>query len=126
MNKANLAARRAALIERCAEQRVGLAFELDALRPSKALAGLPLAGYVAANRKLVLGAAGTALGLVLMRRKRLVSPFIPRRTRQIAFGPRRECFRLSGRVETRIQSNAVSMNLVPRLGGLPAGAGRTQ
>jgi len=71
MNKANLATRRAALIERCAEQRVGLAFELDALRPSKALAGLPLAGYVAANRKLVLGAAGTALGLVLMRRTRL-------------------------------------------------------
>jgi hypothetical protein len=71
MNKTNLAARRAALIEQCAEQRVGLAFELDALRPSKALAGLPLAGYVAANRKLVLGAAGAALGLVLMRRKRL-------------------------------------------------------
>ena len=71
MNKANLAARRAALIEQCAEQRVGPAFELDALRPSKALAGLPLAGYVAANRKVVLGAAGAALGLVLMRRKRL-------------------------------------------------------
>jgi hypothetical protein len=71
MNKTDLAARRAALIEQCAEQRVGLAFELDALRPSKVLAGLPLAGYVAANRKLALGAAGAALGLVLMRRKRL-------------------------------------------------------
>lgn len=71
MNSASLAARRAALIEQCAEQRVGLAYELDALRPSKALAGYPLAGYVAANRKLVLGAAGAALGLVLMRRKRL-------------------------------------------------------
>jgi hypothetical protein len=71
MNKTDLAARRAALIERCAEQRVGLAYELDALRPSKALAGLPLAGVVVANRKLALGAAGAALGLVLMRRKRL-------------------------------------------------------
>lgn len=71
MNKTDLAARRAALIERCAEQRVGLAYELDALRPSKALAGLPLAGVVAANRKVVLGAAGAVLGLVLMRRKRL-------------------------------------------------------
>ena len=71
MNKANLTARRAALIEQCAEQRVGLAYELDALRPSTALAGLPLAGYVAANRKLVLGAGGAVLGLVLMRRKRL-------------------------------------------------------
>ena len=71
MNKTDLAARRAALIERCAEQRVGLAYELDALRPSRALAGYPLAGYVAANRKLVLGAAGAVLGLLLMRRKRV-------------------------------------------------------
>jgi hypothetical protein len=71
MNNANLGARRAALIEQCAEQRVGLAYELDALRPSRALAGLPLAGTIAANRKLVLGAAGAVLGLVLMRRKRL-------------------------------------------------------
>ncbi|WP_322404069.1 hypothetical protein [Massilia luteola] len=71
MNKTHLTARRAALIEQCAGQRVGLAYELDALRPSKALAGNPLAGYVAANRKLVLGAAGAVLGLVLMRRKRL-------------------------------------------------------
>jgi hypothetical protein len=71
MNESSLAARRAALIERCAEQRVGLAFELNALRPSNALAGHPVAGFVAANRKLVLGAAGTALGLVVLRRKRL-------------------------------------------------------
>jgi hypothetical protein len=71
MNKPDLATRRAALIEQCAEQRVGLAYELKALRPSHALAGFPLAGYVTANRKLVLGAAGAALGLVLMRRKRL-------------------------------------------------------
>ena len=71
MNKPDLATRRAALIERCAEQRVGLAFEIKALRPSNALAGHPVVGYVAANRKLVLGAAGTVLGLALMRRKRL-------------------------------------------------------
>lgn len=71
MNKPDLATRRAALIERCAEQRVGLAYELEALRPSHALAGHPVIGYVAANRKLVLGAAGAVLGLVLMRRKRV-------------------------------------------------------
>jgi hypothetical protein len=71
MNESSLAARRAALIERCAEQRVGLAFELQALRPSNALAGHPVAGFVADNRKLVLGAAGTMLGLALLRRKRL-------------------------------------------------------
>jgi len=71
MNKPSLAARRAALVERCAEQRVGLAYELQALRPSAALADHPVAGYVAANRKLVLGAAGTLLGLVLLRRKRV-------------------------------------------------------
>jgi hypothetical protein len=71
MNKPNLAERRAALIERCAEQRMGLAYELQALRPSTALANLPVAGYLAANRKLVLGAGGTLLGLVLLRRKRV-------------------------------------------------------
>ena len=71
MSKSSLATRRAALIERCAEQRVGLAFELNALRPSNALAGYPLAGFVAGNRKLVLGAAGAVLGLAIMRRKRL-------------------------------------------------------
>jgi hypothetical protein len=71
MNKPDLATRRAALIEQCAEQRVGLAYELKALRPSHALAGHPVMGYVAANRTLVLGAAGAVLGLVLMRRKRL-------------------------------------------------------
>jgi hypothetical protein len=71
MNKASLAARRAELIEQCAEQRVGLAYELQALRPSRVLSGYPLVGYVASNRKLVLGAGGAVLGLVLMRRKRL-------------------------------------------------------
>jgi len=70
MNKTSLAARRAALIERCAEQRTGLAFELKALRPSNALAH-PVAGYLAGHKKIALGALGTVLGLALVRRKRL-------------------------------------------------------
>lgn len=72
MNKPSLAARRAELIERCAEQRTGLAFELQSLRPSNAL-GHPLAGYVVGHRKLVLGALGTTLALALLRRKRLLA-----------------------------------------------------
>jgi hypothetical protein len=72
MNKTSLAARRAELIERCAEQRTGLAFELRSLRPSSAL-GHPIAGYLVGNKKLVLGALGTALGLALVRRKRLLA-----------------------------------------------------
>jgi hypothetical protein len=72
MNKPSLAARRAELIERCAEQRTGLAYELHALRPSSVL-DHPAAGFVVANRKLVLGVLGTTLGLALMRRKRLAA-----------------------------------------------------
>lgn len=72
MNKTSLAARRAALIERCAEQRTGLAFELKALRPSNALAH-PIAGYLVGHKKVALGALGTVLGLALVRRKRLLA-----------------------------------------------------
>lgn len=77
MSKLSLAARRKELIERCAEQRTGLAYELRALRPSKVIAGHPalsrLAGVAGmANRKLVLGALGTGLGVALLRRKRLL------------------------------------------------------
>jgi hypothetical protein len=72
MNKPSLAARRAELIERCAEQRTGLAFELQSLRPSNAL-GHPLAGYVVGHKKLVLGALGATLALALLRRKRLLA-----------------------------------------------------
>lgn len=77
MSKPSLAARRKELIERCAEQRTGLAYELRALRPSNAIAGHPalarLAGVAGmANRKLVLGALGTGLGVALLRRKRLL------------------------------------------------------
>jgi hypothetical protein len=72
MNKTSLAARRAELIERCAEQRTGLAYELQAMRPSNALSH-PIAGYVVANKKLVLGGLAAALGLALVRRKRLLA-----------------------------------------------------
>lgn len=72
MNKPTLAARRAALLERCAEQRTGLAYELHSLRPS-ALLDNPVAGYLAGHRKLVLGALGAGLGLALMRRQRLLA-----------------------------------------------------
>jgi hypothetical protein len=72
MNKASLAARRAELVERCAEQRTGLTYELRALRPS-ALLDHPLAGYLAGHRKLVLGALGAVAMLALTRRKRLLA-----------------------------------------------------
>src|SRR5207237_7618456 len=72
MNKTSLAARRALLIERCAEQRTGLAHELKALRPSNAYAH-PVVSYLAGHRKVALGALGTVLGLALMRRKRLLA-----------------------------------------------------
>jgi hypothetical protein len=72
MNKPSLAARRAALIERCAEQRTSLVHEAQSLRPSKLL-GHPLAGYVVGRKKLVMGALGAGLGLMLVRRKRLLA-----------------------------------------------------
>jgi hypothetical protein len=72
MNKTSLAARRAELVERCAEQRTGLAVELQSLRPSNAL-GHPIAGYVVGHKKLALGALGATLGLALVRRKRLLA-----------------------------------------------------
>lgn len=72
MNKPSLAARRAALVERCAEQRTSLAYELQSLRPSSML-GHPVAGYVVGHKKLVLGALGAVLGFGLLRRKRLLA-----------------------------------------------------
>jgi hypothetical protein len=75
MTKPSLALRRKELIERCAEQRTGLAYELRALRPSAALADHPaigaVIGYVATNRKLVMGVLGAGLGLTLFGRRRL-------------------------------------------------------
>jgi hypothetical protein len=72
MNKPSLAARRAELIERCAEQRTSLVYEAQSLRPSKLL-GHPVAGYIAGHKKLALGALGAGLGLMLVRRKRLLA-----------------------------------------------------
>lgn len=72
MNKPSLAARRAELIERCAEQRTGLAYELRSLRPSNVL-DHPVAGYVVGHKKLVLGALGATLGMALLRRKRVAA-----------------------------------------------------
>jgi len=71
MTKPSLAARRQELIERCAEQRTGLAYELKSLRPSAALAAHPALATLAANRKLVLGVLGAGLGFALFGRKRL-------------------------------------------------------
>jgi hypothetical protein len=68
--KPGLAERRRQLIERCAEQRTGLAFELQALRPS-AIIDNPVASYVASHRKLVLGGLAVVIGLALTRKKRL-------------------------------------------------------
>jgi hypothetical protein len=72
MNKMSLSAHRAELVERCAEQRTGLAYELQSLRPSSML-GHPVAGYVVGNKKLVMGALGAVLGLTLLRRKRMLA-----------------------------------------------------
>jgi hypothetical protein len=68
--KPTLAERRRQLVERCAEQRTGLAFELQALRPS-AIIDNPVAGYVANHRKLVLGGLAAVIGLAFTRKKRL-------------------------------------------------------
>jgi hypothetical protein len=69
-NKPSLAERRRELANRCAEQRTGLAYELQALRPS-AVFDNPVTGYVAGHKKLVLGGLAAVLGLALTRKKRL-------------------------------------------------------
>jgi hypothetical protein len=75
MTKPSLAERHKELVERCAEQRTGLVYELTALRPSQVgaemLAEHPLAGYVVAHRKLVLGVLGAGAVAALLGRKRL-------------------------------------------------------
>lgn len=71
MTKPSLATRRKALLERCAEQRTSLAYELKALRPTTVLAEHPAVGYVVANRKLVLGVLGAGAVAALLGRKRL-------------------------------------------------------
>ncbi len=75
MNSDALAARRRELAARCAEQRVGLAYELKALRRPAALvlppAAAQLLARVQANRQLAYGAAGAVLALALVRPRRL-------------------------------------------------------
>jgi hypothetical protein len=71
MTKPSLASRRQELIERCAEQRTGLAYELKSLRPSAALAEHPALATLVSNRKLVMSVLGAGLGLALFGRKRL-------------------------------------------------------
>jgi hypothetical protein len=65
-----LAARRAALVAQCAQQRVDLAHDLHALRT-------PLGGgvraWLGAHKTTLLGAGGVVLGLVATRPRRLLS-----------------------------------------------------
>lgn len=70
VHKPSLAERRRELIQRCAEQRTGLAFELQALRPS-AIIDNPVTSYVAGHKKLVLGGLAAVVGLALTRKKRV-------------------------------------------------------
>jgi hypothetical protein len=70
-NLKSLAARRAQLIEQCAAQRGYLATELGALRSPFTLDGLR--ARLARHNKMMLGAAGIALGLAVMRPRRLLA-----------------------------------------------------
>jgi hypothetical protein len=68
---AHLAARRAQLIEQCAQQRASVAHELAALRSPFSLGGLR--ARLGANNKLLLAVAGVALGLAATRPKRMLA-----------------------------------------------------
>jgi hypothetical protein len=68
---AHLAARRARLIEQCAQQRESVAQELAALRSPFSLDGLR--ARLGANNKLLLAVAGVALGLAATRPKRMLA-----------------------------------------------------
>jgi hypothetical protein len=75
MNKAALATRRQQLLERCAEQRSSLVYEYHAFADPQAGVS-PLAGQLLPrlleHKRLVLGVAGTALGLALARPARML------------------------------------------------------
>ena len=72
MNPLSLAARRAALIAQCAEQRGALADELNALKvPVERVKGA--GGFLFEHRKSVLAGAGVALGLLIARPKRTLA-----------------------------------------------------
>jgi hypothetical protein len=66
----SMAARRAALAAQCAQQRGELAQEWAALRAPWRFDGLLLAG---SHNKLLLAAAGAALGIIAVRPRRLLS-----------------------------------------------------
>jgi hypothetical protein len=68
---AHLAARRAQLIEQCAQQRESVAQDLAVLRSPFSLDGLR--ARLGANKKLLLAVAGVALGVVATRPKRLLA-----------------------------------------------------
>jgi hypothetical protein len=70
-NQLSLAQRRAQLIEQCAHQRLLLAQECEALRSP--FTGAGLRDYLVSNKPMVLAAAGVALGLVVVRPKRLLA-----------------------------------------------------
>jgi hypothetical protein len=70
-NAKSLAARRAELVEQCAQQREYLAQECALLRTSLSLDGLR--ERLAGRGKLVLALAGVALGIAATRPKRLLS-----------------------------------------------------
>jgi hypothetical protein len=70
-----LAARRAALVAECEQQRQQVRQEFAALKAPVSADGIRsyLRTYLSPHRKLLLGVAGVALGLVATRPKRLLS-----------------------------------------------------
>jgi hypothetical protein len=70
-NHLSLAKRRAQLIEECAHQRAFLAQECEALKAP--FTGAGLRDYLGSNKPMLLAAAGVALGLVMVRPRRLLA-----------------------------------------------------
>jgi hypothetical protein len=69
-----LARRRAELVAECELQRLEVRQEFAELRAPVRVDGIGgIGGYLATHRKLLLGVAGVALGLVASRPKRLLS-----------------------------------------------------
>lgn len=66
-SKSLLAARRAALVERCAEQRALMASEFALLKSPQTLGVVP--AYVAEHKKAAMIAAGVALGFLATKPK---------------------------------------------------------
>ena len=66
-----LAARRAELVARCAEQRALVAQELAALKSPETLGGIT--GFVASHKTTTLAVVGVAIGLMATRPKRVMA-----------------------------------------------------